>query len=429
MMRVGLVTHGMEIGGIERSIARIASGLDRERFEPIVFSLTRTGPASEWLPEGVTVVEIEKRTGNDWSAIGRLTASLRQHQIAVVQSHNWGTLVETVLARKLAAVPTHIHAERGTVMGTVNPHGLKHRCRALAMRAALRSVDQVISNSVTVAQRVEMRCGYPASRITCIPNGVPSPVVNDMRQLRVQIRRELGLSEDTFLVGSVGRLHLVKGFEALLRAMAVVAGSNRSAHLVLVGDGDQRDPLRNLASQLEIPDRVHFVGHRDDTHRWFSAFDLYVNSSLSEGMSQSIVEAMSYGLPIAATDVGDSRRLITHEGLECGKVCVPGEIHSLASVIELILGDRDMAQRFSRNAKSCHDRYYSETRFIQSMQYLYHNVHCSSLKQRTARRGPALGSDWKHGECSCPLQPSESNPLQPGGQAPSSDSIARGHER
>src|SRR5690606_36596694 len=136
------------------------------------------------------------------------------------QSHNWGTLVECVFARKLVHTPYHVHAERGTVMGMVDAGGLRYSLRAAAMRMALRPVDRVISSAHAVAHRVEQRSGFPASRIQIISNGVLGVAAENRAAIRREIRQQLGISEHAFLMGSVGRLSHVKGYDLALRAFA-----------------------------------------------------------------------------------------------------------------------------------------------------------------------------------------------------------------
>lgn len=384
MIRVALVVHRMEPGGIERSVARIASGLNRNEFEPIVICLDRTGSAAKWLPENVPVVEIHKREGNDLRAVKRLSAQLRELSVDIVQSHNWGTLVETALARKLASVPKHIHAERGTVLGQVKGRGLKHRIRATVMRNVLRTVDSVMSNAHSVAQRVENRCGYPAEAITVIPNGVPSLKIESLEE-RNRIRSSLGVKPETVLVGTVGRLHPVKGFDVLVEAM--VHPKLVSTHLLIVGDGEQAHSLKMLSEKCNVRDRVHFAGHQDHIAPWYSSMDMYVNSSHSEGMSQSIVEAMSVGLPIVATDVGDARFMVNGSDTYCGAVCPANDSNQLGEAIALLANDVELRCLYSSVAINQHAIRYSESGFIESMQRLYRQI------DSDAPADLALGSD------------------------------------
>ena len=371
MIRIAFVVHGMQPGGIERSVTRIIAGLDRSRFSPVVICLNSSGPAAAWLPSDVPVVEIKKRSGNDLHLIMRLTSVLREYEIELVQSHNWGTLVETTVARKLAKVRAHLHAERGTVLGSVDDKGWKNRCRALAMRTALGTVNQVMSNAHSVAQRVQSRCGYPAKRIAIVPNGVRGYSIEGQDQTRQQIRKQLGIPVETLLVGSVGRLHKVKGFDVLIEAMALLRSSAGPIHLVLVGEGDQRGLLENLIKQKQVEGFIHLVGHQDEVAPWILALDVYVNSSRSEGMSQSIVEAMSVGLPIVATDVGDAKRMLEFETASCGLVCSPEKPQPLADAIAKVIDDDDLREQYGKTASQFHRMRYDEVSFSRSIRNLY----------------------------------------------------------
>ena len=368
MIRIAFIVHGMQQGGIERSVTRIINGLDRSRFDPIVVCLDHSGPSSGWLPEDVSVIEVKKRSGNDLASIGRLASVLREHEIDLVQSHNWGTLIETVLARKLARIPAHIHAERGTVLGQGANGVWKYRFRAIAMRFALMTVNRVMSNAHAVAERVESGCGYPSSKIAIIPNGVPGGSRVGRNKSRRKVRQMLGIPDNAMLIGSVGRLHKVKGFDILIKAMVNVPDS---VNLMIVGEGDQRTLLKDIAEQANVCNRVHFVGHQDEVAPWLLAMDGYVNSSRSEGMSQSIVEAMSIGLPIVATDVGDARRMLRRGELVCGEICPPEDAIALANAISEVFSDNDLCVRYGTNAVEFHRQFYSESMFVDSFQSLY----------------------------------------------------------
>ncbi len=389
MIRVAFLVHSLQAGGIERSITRIVNGLDTTKFEPTIICLDRSGPAANWLTRAVPIVEIGKRPGTDPLAIGRLAHVLRERRIDLVQSHNWGTLIECVLARKLAGTRFHVHAERGTVLGMVNPQGLRHTLRAAAMKRALRTVDRVISNAEAVAQRVQARCGYPAQFITIIPNGVPK-TTDELREAdRDAIRRRLGVAEHEIVIGSVGRLAPVKGFDLALRAFEKLQQRHSPVHFLLVGDGPEADALTELTSALGLAGKVHLVGRQERAEVWLSAMDIYVNSSHSEGMSQSIIEAMAAGLPIVATDVGDSAVLITKAELPCGVICPPSEVDSLAECFDRLVSDMSARRELAQNAIRCHASFYSEEVLIASIQTLYDEV--LSRAKRTGQAPHPVG--------------------------------------
>ena len=372
MVRIAFIVHGMQTGGIERSVTRVIRGLNQEYFEAIVVCLDRTGPAADWLDDDVPVFEIKKRHGNDLLAIKRLANLLRQEEIDIVQSHNWGTLIETVIARKIAGVSHHIHAERGTVLGQVVAKGWKHLVRSTAMKTALKTIDRVMSNSHAVAQRVESRCGFAAKNITVIPNGVEGYTDCDKQMAKEEVRNQLGIKTDATVVGSVGRLEHVKGYDTLIDAFGQILDEN--VKLILVGEGSEKESLEKLVKHLRIENRVYFVGHQNDVSNWLSALDIYVNSSRSEGMSQSIVEAMSIGLPIVATDVGDAKRMLLRDDKPSGLICDPSDPAVMAQAIQDLISNTALRNELGKNSLVCHRTHYTEASFNHSFCEMYTQV-------------------------------------------------------
>lgn len=371
MITVAFLVHSLRNGGIERSVTRIVNCLDPCEFTPLIICLDQSGPAAAWLEVDVEVIELQKRSGNDLRAVLRLAKVLSQHGVDILQSHNWGTLIEGVIARRLSHTPVHIHAERGTVLGMVEPKGAKHWVRSVAMAQALKRVDRVISNSSAVAERVQERCGYDASRITIIPNGVPPFALDDREGVRRRLRSQIGLDETSVLIGSVGRLAKVKGFDVAIAAFAALSVDYPKAHLLLVGDGPEQAHLARLAEDSGLSSRIHLVGHQANVQPWLASMDIYLNSSRSEGMSQSIVEAMSAGLPVVATDVGDSDRMIACPGFECGLIAASESVSSLESTLRTILVDKNKRELFSRNALERHSSQYSAQTFRIAIERIY----------------------------------------------------------
>jgi len=349
-IRVALVTHSFDCGGIERSIAYLASYLPQEAFDPLIVCLTRSGTAERWLTRPVTIVELHKPPRNDARVVLRLAALLRERRVDIVHSHNWGTLVETVLARRLAGTPVHVHSERGTVLATLDYAGWRSRARAAAMRAALSQVDLVVSNARATAERIERLTGYPARRVCVVPNGVVEPINGERATLRATIRRQLGVDDETLLVGTVARLDPVKDLAMFVRGLALARQRGARVAGLVVGDGPEGPRLRSLAAELGVEDAIHFVGYQDRPGGYYAAMDVYANTSRSEGMSQAIVEAMAAGLPIVATPVGDTPRLIGGQP-GCGVLVPVGSAERFCDAIVRLAADQSARRDLGRAAR------------------------------------------------------------------------------
>jgi len=370
-LRIAYVVHTFDQGGLERAIARLCSRLDRSQFIPYVVCLARSGSAASWIePSDVQIIELGKRSGNDWRLVPRLAAALRRERIDLVQSHNWGTLVETVLARRLAGVPAHLHAERGTVLGALDLAGWR-RLRVPMMRWAIRRTDGIISNAEAIARRVaEIGAPLPVP-LTVIPNGVDPPKLAPTDRLHV--RRALGIPDAALVVGSVGRLVAVKGFGTAIEAIQCVRDQGLDLHLILVGDGPLHAALVRQAAVRGLSDQVHFAGQQREIGSWLAAMDVFINSSQSEGMSQALLEAMSVGLPLIATDVGDSARVVGGEDA-VGLVVSRGDPQALGKAIEMLLKDAEQHSIYRERALKRHATRYSVERMIDGHAQLYRAV-------------------------------------------------------
>ena len=163
--------------------------------------------------------------------------------------------------------------------------------RSIKYKIALaRWVDVVVVN----ARR--MSSPFRASNVSVIWNSVSD---HGMAPRSQAVRKELGLAESDFVVGTVARLARQKRLDRLIEAVQKLPGIT----CVIAGDGTQRESLEALARALGVEKRVHFLGHREDVRHVLDALDVFVVASDSEGMSNAMLEAMSRGIPVVSTDV------------------------------------------------------------------------------------------------------------------------------
>jgi len=368
---VAYVVYNFHIGGLERCIARLSNHLDRGRFRPMIICLGVNGTAEQWLEvDDVEIVELHKKPSNDLSAVVRLARTLRSHSVDVVHSHNWGTLVETVLARKMARTPVHVHAERGMELAAMQTSGLRKQLRGRVTRWALERSDHVVAVAEAVRSQVLHRCGGLKKTIEVIPNGVSRPPLDSQGPSRHEIRQQLGLSPEAVVMGSVGRLAPVKDFDNAIAATAQLVKAGKDAHLLLVGDGPLQTDLAAKADSLGITNHVHLVGRRDDVGNWLAAMDIYVNCSVNEGMSQSILEAMSTGLPLVVTDVGDNGVLVGG-ATPVGLIVPARDTTALAGAFDQLIGDAEQRHSLGKLAEKRHRELYSLESLVRRYEDLY----------------------------------------------------------
>jgi sugar transferase (PEP-CTERM/EpsH1 system associated) len=248
----------------------------------------------------VPVFELQRRPGTDVALIGALYRTFRRERPHIVHTHAWGTLVEGLLAARLARVPLVVHGEHGTLQ--LKPY------QARVQRAAWGRVSRLLAVSSRLAERMAATTGFPIERIQVIRNGVDLSRFGHVP--RDAARRELGVPSTAFAIGTAGRLVPVKDQRTLLEAVAVLARRGVDATALIAGEGPLLADLQAQAASLGMSERVRFLGHRPDIERVFAALDVFVLSSVSEGMSNTILEAMASRLAVVATQVGGADELV-----------------------------------------------------------------------------------------------------------------------
>jgi glycosyltransferase involved in cell wall biosynthesis len=348
--------------------------------------------------QDVQVIELHKKPGWDFHAIRRLGQVIRDQKIDILQSHNWGTLFESVWANR-AKSARHIHAERGTVLGPPSKSRVKTWLKARLMRHALGRVDVVMSNSYATSEKVRLVTGLRELPITVIPNGLVHPYsenpLSDSKweRIRQTTRESLGMSPRDLLLGVVGRLSPVKNFELALRGFALFLKSSpphelhlsdfplSRASLVLVGDGPSRKALEDLASELGIQDSVRFEGEKKDAWPYYAAMDIFMSTSYSEGMSQSILEAMACGKAIIATDVGDARRMLDSD--RYGKTLSQPTAEALRDQLKALSASVELQRAIGKRAYERFQHNYSLQSMLERFGNLYIGLVNSSEPTRT----------------------------------------------
>jgi glycosyltransferase involved in cell wall biosynthesis len=341
--RVLHIVNNLNYGGMERVVAEIARRTDATRFDMHVLALGYIGHFGEGL-ESVATLHLADRMPR-WSMLYPKTFARQLSRIApdVVHLHS-GVWYKASTAASLAGIRYQIYTDHGRQ----NPDPWLNRT---IDRRASRRTDVVVCVSEPLARHMASVVADP-SRIRVVPNGVDterySPLDDDGR-----LRHELGIAADVPIVGSIGRLETVKGYEVMIRAFARLQSKCTDSVrpvLVLVGDGCQRTALERSAAELGIADSVHFVGWRSDIENVLRAFTVFAMSSHSEGTSVSLLEAMSAGLCPIITDVGGNAAVLGPDLKH--RLVVPANPDALAIALIDGLVDCTTRERDSKTARA-----------------------------------------------------------------------------
>ncbi|MGK3998152.1 glycosyltransferase family 4 protein [Sorangium sp. So ce1024] len=341
--RIAHVVLSLNVGGLERVVLRLLERTARDRFAPIVCALQEPGALAEELARlDVPLVVIPRKPGLDPGLPVRLSAWLRREGIRLVHTHNPGPHLYGALAARLARAaglpgggggPRVIHTKHGR-------NYPKQRRKVLVNRLATALTDRVVAVSDDArAVALEVERVDPAKVVTIL-NGVDTDVFRpgDAGEARAR----LGVPAGGYHVGCVARLSPEKDHATLLAAFARLREVRADAHLTLIGDGPVRPALEQQAARLGLTGAVTFTGTRGDVAELLPAFDVFALASLTEGISLTLIEAASAGLPIVATRVGGNPEIV-QEG-ETGLLVPPGAPETLAAALEAVAVREDRAE-------------------------------------------------------------------------------------
>lgn len=363
--RIAHIIPTLDQAGAEKQMTTLACELKRRGWDVHVAVLTRDGPYRAQLEEaGIPVFLVHKRGKVDFGALLRLQGWLREIRPEIVQTWLFAANVYGRLAAKKAGIPHILASERCVDLWKTWWHFWFDRYLA-------RWTEYIIVNSRGVAEFYRNK-RLPEDKLVVIPNGIGK--LERPPGSRRALLLELGLPDDARLVGVVGRLWPQKSLRDAIWAADLLKRIRDDVHLLIVGEGPEWRSLERYCENLEITDRVHFLGHRPDAVRITSQLDVFWNTSRYEGQSNSLMEAMALGVPVVASDIPGNRDLVVHgqTGFLVGRG--PEFRAGLAKFTKKILEDPELARRLGEAARNRMENEFSVERMVRAFDELYRKV-------------------------------------------------------
>jgi len=185
----------------------------------------------------------------------------------------------------------------------------------------------------------------PKEKLITIHNGIKP--INLLS--KEEARKKLGINDSEIIIGSIAYLYKTKGFEYLIQAIKILIDKGLNIKTIIIGEGQEREELENWIDQLYLKNKIILAGKIDNAAELLKAFDIYVSSSVKEGLSYTIIEAMTAGLPIIATRVGGSPEMINDN--EEGLLVDPANPEKLAQAITKIINNKELKNKLSEMAE------------------------------------------------------------------------------
>ena len=365
MRRILHLSETSEPGGSETVLAYIAKSLDPHKYSSLA-CLLREGWLTEHLRDlGVRYRIIENNRPYDPAFLARMVRLIRSEKIDLVHAHEFTMNVYGSVAARLAGVPMI-----GTIHGKV--YFTEKKSRIAAYRLAVAMCSRIIAVSEDLRNYFIENIGLKKTKkVLTLYNGIDSDKYAPRGKMD-DLRCRLNIPSGAVVIGSVGSLFKVKAFDHLIQAAAILRESSSDFRLLIAGEGSEEEYLRRLISEAGLQDKVMLLGFKNDIPDLLNLLDIYVCSSLSEGLSLSILEAMASARPVVATRVGGNPELIA-DGTS-GFMVPPSDPPQLAEKINLLMKSPELGTTMGREGRKIVEAKFSLPRMVESYQDLYEEL-------------------------------------------------------
>jgi glycosyltransferase involved in cell wall biosynthesis len=358
--------EGSRMHGVKRLFSWMIPRFDRERYHVSLVSLRKKDLSEETLDAlGIDITYLE-RGKFDPLTLPAMLRLVDEKRIDILHMHGYGATTFGRTAAALRRIPTILHEHANL---TDTPWFQKVSDRTLEP-----FTDIALAVSGSTAEYVVRSRQIPAPKVQVVYLGVPLEEFSRERSAAeiATARRELGIGDKEFAVGTVTRLHESKGNSYLIDAAARVVAARPRARFYLVGEGPLLGELEAQAARLGLGDRFVFAGFRRDVAETLSAFDLSVFLSLWEGTPITAFEALAMGQPIVSTDADGLLDILTDN--QDASIVTKRDASALADKIVWAMDRPDERARLSAAARVT-GRKYDINGFVRKMERLYTLMH------------------------------------------------------
>ena len=374
-MHVLHILPGGEYGGAEAQILALAKGLRERGVDVTIIAFYEASFAKRCREDGIAIVVMASKSLREDRAT--VSAYLSEHPVDLLHTHG---VRASVLGRSLGkalAIPvvTTVHSDLA-----YDYHGMRKVLMMQMERFTRKRSQKVIAVSEALRKTLLAR-GYRQQQVVTIANGIDDEkaqaAITQAEATPLALHQELGIEASSYVVLNVARLHPVKYQQDLIMAISSIHEvDGKAVHLVIAGDGEQKEALQELAGKL-APDRIHFLGARNDIYALLLASDVFALTSHMEGLPITLLEAMVSGIPIVATHVGGMVELIHGDGSEqdrCGITVPAHDIKAIATAIGNVLSDSQARRKMGDNGKRRVAQSYTQSNMACRVHELYQEI-------------------------------------------------------
>jgi glycosyltransferase involved in cell wall biosynthesis len=356
--------HVFNVGGAELLAKQLALAC-QDHFRPVFLCLDAMGSlGAELIDKGFIVEVVYRQPGFDYKCAGRIARFLDTHDVKLVHAHQYAPFFYTSIARMFKWNCPILFTEHGR-----DYPDYRRPKRVLANRLLLRRHDRVIAVGEHVREALVDNEGIPISRVEVIHNGVDVQRFNPARPNRLSVRASLGLREKEIGVIQVARLNRLKDYETAIRTMQIVCRSAPNVRYFIVGEGEERTKIEAMIRDVNMENQIRMLGLREDVAELLEGMDIFLLTSVSEGIPLTLIEAMSAQLPCVATRVGGIPEVV-HDGTT-GVLSDSGDCNKLSEALLKLIQSPSVRQRMGECGRKRAMELFQSDRMLGQYKVLY----------------------------------------------------------
>lgn len=304
-MRILHIVHSLNTGGLERVVVDLAVYLKRKGSDQAICCLADRGNLAKSAEvNGVPLFQTNKGEGLDLLLPMRLSRIMKRGKYDLIHTHNDAGIVYGFPAASMCGIRSIVHTDHG-----IEPKTASHCSLNMIKKLFMKRISCVVAVSQDLKRTIITDSGMMNHELKVVMNGI-DPCRYTGKYNTSEIRKSVGIGRDRFIIGHIARLVPLKNQEFLLQIIRELKNMNLPITLLAVGDGPMRKRLQELCIKYDIQSEVVLLGERTDIPQLLSIMDIFVLTSITEGISITILEAMAAGIPVLASKVGGNPEII-----------------------------------------------------------------------------------------------------------------------
>lgn len=354
-------------GGAETVFIDLATRLPKDKYRSVVVIRGKGWVYEELCRRGIEPVFLDAKGSFNFRYLLGLRELVKKQGVDLIQAHLLGASVYCSLVGLLTGVRVI-----STFHGAVDI-GEKERLKALKFAAINAGASRIVAVTDSLLEDIASRTPLKQTKASVIYNGIDTSAFIHPRSSALRLK--YGWGDEVIIIGSLGNIRPAKGYDILLKAADLLEQRSHNYRFVIAGQGkgELYDSLLALRKKLGLEEKVQFLGFLDDAAEFLASIDIFLSSSISEGLPLSAIQSMVAALPMVATRCGGYEGLITHG--ENGLLVEVGNPAAIADAIEMLASDTRLQDKLSKNAKT----YAIDTFDLQVMLTAYEQLYLNAL--------------------------------------------------